>query len=91
MDSGAASAFLHIMGNEVRLRVMMFIRDEPKSVTEIADAVGLAQSPISQHLRRMRDAGIVVHQRKKNQRLYSLAPGATEKLLFWLETEFPSQ
>jgi ArsR family transcriptional regulator, virulence genes transcriptional regulator len=90
MDFGEASAFLNIMGNEVRLRITVFIWDEPKSVMEIAEAVGLEQSPISQHLRRMREAGVVLYHRRKNQRLYSLASGNTEKLLTWLETEFPA-
>ncbi|WJH38370.1 metalloregulator ArsR/SmtB family transcription factor (plasmid) [Aliirhizobium terrae] len=86
-----ASDFLVLTGNEVRLRILIFIRHEPKSVAEIVDAVGVRQSAISQHLKRLRKAGIVTNQRKQTQRFYSLAPGMTEKLLIWLEREFPAR
>ena len=55
-----------------RLRIIHELRDGPKSVTEIAQLLGLKQSNTSQHLSVMRNAGIVIPRREQNTVYYSL-------------------
>lgn len=55
-----------------RLLIINALRDGPMSVSEICDALGLAQSNVSQHLGILRDKGLVVSQRDGQFVYYSL-------------------
>ena len=51
----------HAIGNESRVKIVRYLSQcRPHIANEIVDAIGLAQSTISEHIRVLRDAGIVV-------------------------------
>ena len=63
------AAFYSIFRNAIRLKILWFLGKGEKSVSEIADYVGVSMSNISQHLRIMKDRRIV-KSRKEGQRIY---------------------
>jgi DNA-binding transcriptional ArsR family regulator len=68
--AGQASAFLKLLANEQRLLILcQLVSDGEASVNALANAVGLSQSALSQHLARLRDDGLVTF-RRESQTLY---------------------
>ena len=65
----SAVALLKELGNENRLLVCCCIGDAELSVSQINEKVPLSQSALSQHLARLREAGLVA-TRKESQTVY---------------------
>lgn len=55
-----------------RLHIIHELRSGPKSVSEVAEILGLKQSNTSQHLAVLRKAGVVVARRESSTVYYSL-------------------
>lgn len=55
-----------------RLLIINELRDGPRSVGELADALGILQANASQHLAILRDRGIVTARRSGSSIYYSL-------------------
>jgi ArsR family transcriptional regulator len=55
------------------------------TVGSLAEAVGLSQSALSQHLARMREEGIVTYRRESQTLWYRIADPRTEALLGHLQ------
>lgn len=64
---------LTLLGDETRLRLCALLRDRELCVGELVQVTGLAQSGVSTHLGRLRDAGFLRDRRKGSQAFYSLA------------------
>lgn len=54
-----AEALLKQLANASRLMVLCHLMSGEKTVGELADKVGLSQSALSQHLSKLREAGLV--------------------------------
>ena len=78
--SGAAR-LLRVMANRNRLMVLCQLGEGEKSVGELAAAVGLGQSALSQHLARLRDEGLVATRREAQSIYYRLASAAAVALI----------
>jgi DNA-binding transcriptional ArsR family regulator len=63
----------HLMGEPNRLRMMVACRDEPVSVGDMADRLGLSTSLVSQHLRLLKAARLLVSERRGKQVFYRAA------------------
>jgi DNA-binding transcriptional ArsR family regulator len=57
-----------------RLRIVRRLAGGPASVGELIEHVGLSQPLVSHHLRRLREAGLVVSQRAGRETICSLRP-----------------
>lgn len=69
------AALLKAVADPARLRILAYLRSAPECaacVTDITDAVGLAQPTVSHHLRRLAQAGIVESERRGYWTWYSL-------------------
>jgi DNA-binding transcriptional ArsR family regulator len=71
--------------------MLMLVRDQPRSVNEIAAQFDISQQAVSQHLHVLRDAGLVEVRPDGSRRLYAIRPeGLTsvEQFLseFWPES-----
>ncbi|TVZ39900.1 DNA-binding transcriptional ArsR family regulator [Alteromonadaceae bacterium 2753L.S.0a.02] len=64
-----AATLLKELGNESRLMVCCSLGDSELSVGELNKQVPLSQSALSQHLARLREAGVVC-TRKEGQTVY---------------------
>lgn len=67
------AARLALVANAKRLLILCELAKGERSVSALQEAVGLGQSALSQHLARMRDAGIVATRREAQTIHYRLA------------------
>lgn len=90
MQAHAAQAaeLLKALANEQRLMILCQLLQGPLSVGEINERVALSQSALSQHLAKLREAGIVATTRESQSVLYSLPAGVVTRLMSTLYDEF---
>jgi ArsR family transcriptional regulator len=83
------AALLRALANERRLRILCRLMESREmTVTALADAVGLSQSALSQHLAKMRDEGIVTCRREGQTIWYRITDRRIEQLYFSLDALF---
>jgi len=71
--------------NEPKRRAMLeLLRERPRDVGEITEALGVSQPMASKHLRVLRDAGLVGVTGVAQRRVYSLDPAPLRELDRWL-------
>jgi ArsR family transcriptional regulator len=80
--AGEVAAMLKALASRPRLMVLCKLVEQGEMrVGEIADALGLSQSALSQHLAKMRDEGLVGFRREGQSLFYSIADPRCEALL----------
>jgi ArsR family transcriptional regulator len=67
---------LTLLGDESRIRLCALLRDRELCVTDLVRVTGIAQSRVSTHLGRLREAGLVRDRRKGPQSFYGLVADA---------------
>lgn len=67
---------LTLLGDESRLRLCALLRARELCVTDLVRVTGIAQSRVSTHLGRLRDAGFVRDRRQGAQSFYALSTEA---------------
>jgi len=82
---------LSLLANAKRLLILCFLTQGEASVGQIQRAVGMGQSALSQHLARMREAGIVATRRDAQTIFYRLDDPETAALLNALYDTFCAQ
>lgn len=65
---------LDALGDGTRRAILAMIRERQRSVGEIADALPVSQPAVSQHLRVLREAGLVEALKEGRRRIYRLRP-----------------
>lgn len=83
-----ASSFLKSLANPQRLRIMCLIMEQERPVGELADAVELNQSAVSQHLALLRREGLLKTRRDGQTIYYQLADRNVTKFFGLLEDMF---
>ncbi|WP_320034963.1 metalloregulator ArsR/SmtB family transcription factor [Halarcobacter sp.] len=54
-----------LLGSEVRLKIVyLLLKYEKMCVCDISDILSMKQSPVSQHLRKLKDANILISKRE---------------------------
>jgi DNA-binding transcriptional ArsR family regulator len=71
-ESMAVDDTLRALANPTRRAMLELVWDAERSSSEIADAVGATRPAASQHLKVLRDAGLVRVRADGNQRLYQV-------------------
>lgn len=64
---------MNLLADESRLRLCALLRERELRVTDLVRVTGIAQSRVSTHLGRLRDAGFVRDRRNGPQTFYALA------------------
>jgi ArsR family transcriptional regulator, virulence genes transcriptional regulator len=83
------AAVLRALGNERRLMVVCKLSEWGEAnVTTLAEAVGLSQSALSQHLTKLRERGIVDYRRDSQTLWYRISDPRIEKLFATLHGLF---
>ncbi|MFD2924099.1 ArsR/SmtB family transcription factor [Halobacillus naozhouensis] len=67
-----AAQTLKLLGDKTRLTIMGLVKGGECCVCEFVEVLQMSQPSISQHLRKLRDAGLVKEQRKGQWIFYSL-------------------
>jgi DNA-binding transcriptional ArsR family regulator len=70
----SAEAAFNALGEPRRRAMLLLVRDEPRSVAEIAEHFDITQQAVSQHLRVLREAGLVAVRPQGQRRLYVVRP-----------------
>jgi ArsR family transcriptional regulator len=82
MDGYTRTATLmKALGHPARLQILAVLLQDEACVCHLEAVLGLRQAYISQHLMRLRDAGLVVDRREGMNVFYSLASGESIRLL----------
>ncbi|MDP3286567.1 MAG: metalloregulator ArsR/SmtB family transcription factor [Desulfobacterales bacterium] len=68
-----------ILSVDKRIEIIEQLKEEPMSVNALADALGITQSAVSQHLRVLKGVGLVKDERQGYWIYYSLNKDALEK------------
>lgn len=66
------------LGHPTRLEMCWLLAERERSVTELAEDLGISQPLASQHLRVLKDAGLVAGRRESYWTLYRLLPARLE-------------
>lgn len=81
------AAMAKALGHPARLRILRLLARTPGCIGgDIVDAVGLAQSTVSEHLRILKAAGMIEGQIDPPRVCYSLAPTALAPLAALIQT-----
>lgn len=76
------AAILKSLGNDRRLMILCELAQRSEaSVNTLADAAGLSQSALSQHLGKLREAGLVGYRREAQTLWYFIADPRVERLM----------
>lgn len=88
-NAGEAAQFLKLLANEHRLLILCHLVTRGETtVNDLADAVGLSQSALSQHLARLREDGLVAFRREAQTLHYRVADRKAVRLLTTLKQIF---
>jgi DNA-binding transcriptional ArsR family regulator len=71
---------LTALGDPTRRAIFEQLRGGPRSVGELANSLPVSRPAVSQHLRVLREAGLVSDRRDGTRRLYRVAPQGVAEL-----------
>jgi DNA-binding transcriptional ArsR family regulator len=74
-----------------RRGILRLLREGPRSVNEIAERFDITQQAVSQHLKVLRDAGMVAVRPEGQRRLYIVRPEGMAGLRDFLAEFWPVQ
>lgn len=80
-SAARASGLMKTLGHKDRLMILCHLSEGEKSVGQIADLLEISQSPLSQHLSRMRKEGLVETRREAQTIYYSLKSGEASRIV----------
>jgi len=80
-SANRASSLMKTLGHSDRLMILCHLAEGEKSVGQIADILEISQSPLSQHLSRMRKEGLVQTRREAQTIYYSLKSGEASRIV----------
>ena len=72
--------FFSTLANPTRLAILELLRDGPRNVTKISEALNQEQSMISHNLKPLERCRFVFSERRKKERFYSLNKETMEQL-----------
>jgi DNA-binding transcriptional ArsR family regulator len=85
MAATGAERVLDALGDPTRRVVFRRVRERTRSVAEIADGMNVSRPAVSQHLKVLKDAGLVIVHAQGNRRLYAVHWRGIETLRHWLD------
>ncbi|WP_158890195.1 ArsR/SmtB family transcription factor [Amycolatopsis anabasis] len=77
----------HVFGalaNPTRRDVLDLLLHGPRTVSDIAARFDMARPSVSEHLKVLRDSGLVTETRQGRHRYYAVDPGPLHELREWL-------
>jgi DNA-binding transcriptional ArsR family regulator len=73
------------LGDATRRAIFEQLREGPRSVGELAGRLPVSRPAVSQHLRVLREAGLVSDRKEGTRRLYRVAPEGVAELRTYLD------
>jgi DNA-binding transcriptional ArsR family regulator len=76
---------LTALGDGTRRAIFERLADRPRAVGELARDLPVSRPAVSQHLKVLKDAGLVIDRRVGNRRIYQLDPDGVGALRAYLD------
>ncbi|WP_028935313.1 ArsR/SmtB family transcription factor [Pseudonocardia spinosispora] len=83
---GYGDTGLGLLGDPTRRAIFQLLARRPCSVQELADQLPISRPAVSQHLRVLKDGGLVVSHAEGARRIYHLNPQGLTALRAWLDS-----
>jgi DNA-binding transcriptional ArsR family regulator len=80
-----ASAALSALADPTRREIFERLARAPSSVGDLASDLPVSRPAVSQHLRVLKDAGLVVHRAHGTRNVYEIDPNGLGALRAWLD------
>jgi DNA-binding transcriptional ArsR family regulator len=80
-----ANGVLEALGDRTRREIFEALRGGPRSVGELAADLPVSRPAVSQHLRVLKQAGLVSDRKQGTRRLYRVEPGGLAGLRDYFE------
>jgi DNA-binding transcriptional ArsR family regulator len=81
----AYGAALAVLADPTRRQVFERLRDGPRAVNELAKGMPVSRPAVSQHLKALKEAGLVDEHSEGARRIYSVRLEALLELRAWLD------
>ena len=78
-------AGLTALGDPTRRAIFERLADRPSAVGELASELPVSRPAVSQHLKVLKDAGLVIDRAAGNRRIYQLDPDGVDELRAYLD------
>lgn len=85
MDTGRQ---LTALADPTRRKVFEMIGRRPRAVGEIAAALPVTRPAVSQHLRVLRESGLVSVEQRGTRRIYSIDRSGLDALRSWIDDQW---
>jgi DNA-binding transcriptional ArsR family regulator len=69
---------MEALADPSRRAIVTLLAEHPSSVTAIADALPVSRPAVSQHLKVLKDVGLVIDRAEGTRRIYTVQPDALE-------------
>jgi DNA-binding transcriptional ArsR family regulator len=76
---------IEALGDPTRRAVFEQLRDRPMAVGELAAGMPVSRPAVSQHLKVLKEAGLVTERRDGTRRIYGIAPEGLAELRQYFE------
>jgi DNA-binding transcriptional ArsR family regulator len=76
---------LGLLGDPTRRAIFELLARHPRTVGELAQQLPITRSAVSQHLRVLKDGGLVVSRAEGTRRIYRLNPDGVTALRAYLD------
>jgi len=81
----AYSQMLSALADPTRRQIFETIVERPRNVRELADQLPVTRPAVSQHLRVLRDVGLVIDRKDGTRRIHSANPAGLAELREYVE------
>jgi len=83
--ANALTDSLGALGDPTRRAIFEELSDRPSAVGDLAELLPVSRPAVSQHLKVLKDAGLVTSHRDGNRNIYSLDPNGIGQLRAYLD------
>src|SRR3954469_20490067 len=78
------------LGDPTRRKIFELIADQPSAVVDLANELPVSRPAVSQHLKVLKEAGLVVESAEGTRRIYRLDPRGIGAMRDWLDGHWAS-
>ncbi|GAA0935773.1 ArsR/SmtB family transcription factor [Virgisporangium aurantiacum] len=86
METYQAGDAWDLLGDPTRRAIVECLAERPRAVGELADVLPISRPAVSQHLKVLKDAGLVTDRAAGTRRVYRLNPAGVAALRDQLDT-----
>ena len=86
VDEAQAASLFHALAHPIRLRIVRMLMESESACQDIVDRLPIAQSTVSQHLKVLKQAGIVQDKVQGPRKHYEFREEALDRVKKYLNT-----